>query len=109
MANADAPTRELRAFRGTRRSSVYRDHRVDGEAATRIARAAAAHGLPRLADLPGPGSADLDKRAARQLAEEATRLRATADLPELDADLTAIAEVAGWCGRAAGRSWLHVG
>ena len=96
---------EVRAFRGTRRSSVYRAHSVGGGEADRIRAAAAALGLALLAAL-APG--DLDKRDARRLADELTRLRASATLLERDDDLTALAEVASWCARANGRAWLRV-
>jgi hypothetical protein len=99
-------TVELRAFRGTRRSSVYRAHAVPSAAFTRIVAAGARQGLDGLRDL----SADLtlDKREARQLADELGNLRASLELPELDADLTALAEVARWCSRAPGDAWLRI-
>jgi hypothetical protein len=96
---------ELRAFRGTRRSSVYRAHSVRAAEATRIRAAAASLGLPLLASL-APG--ELDKGDARRVADELTRLRASATLLELDGELTALAAVASWCARAAGRAWLRI-
>jgi hypothetical protein len=96
---------EVRAFRGTRRSSVYRAHSVGGGEAARIRAAAAALDLPLLASL---APAELDKREARRLAAELARLRASATLLELDAELTALAAVANWCARATGRAWLRV-
>jgi hypothetical protein len=96
---------ELRAFRGTRRSSVYRVHAVDEAAAARIREAAARLGLPLLASLD-PG--ELDRDEARRLGGELRRLRRSAVLLELDSDLTALALVATWCARAPGRAWLRV-
>jgi hypothetical protein len=96
---------ELRAFRGTRRSSVYRAHALRAADATRVRGAAAQLGLPLLASL-APG--ELDKREARRLADELTRLRASARLLELDDDLTAMAAVANWCARASGPAWLRL-
>jgi hypothetical protein len=89
---------EVRAFRGSRRSSTYRVHAV---AASRAAR------LTSLAPTLRPG-AELDKRGARGLAEELATLRKGALALELDDDLTALAEVANWCARARGRAWLQV-
>ena len=42
---------EFRAFRGTRRSSVYRSHRIDGETFRRIVVASSAEGLAALRQL----------------------------------------------------------
>ena len=96
---------ELRSFRGSRRSSVYRVHAVGPTAAERIRRAAFELGLPLLATL-SPG--ELDKRDARRLADELTRLRASAALLEIDDELTALAAVANWCARAGGSAWLRI-
>ena len=92
----------VRAFRGTRKSSVYREHAVTVAAFTRIAAAKARLGLGEVA----PG--ELGKRQARQLAEELDAIRASLELPELDSDLTALAEVARWCSRAPGDAWLRI-
>jgi hypothetical protein len=99
---------ELRAFRGTRRSSTYRAHSLRADRAARLAAAAASGNLTALAAAAYGESADLDKRAARRLADEATALRSSARVLELDDDLTAIALVANWCARATGRAWLQV-
>jgi hypothetical protein len=87
------PSVAIRAFRGTRRSSVYREHVLDEAAYERMAA-----GWPR----------ELDKAGARRLAEELTALRASAALLDLDDDLTAIAELARWCARAGGDGWLRI-
>ena len=99
---------QIRAFRGTRRSSVYREHVLARAAFTRIIQAAEQAGFTLLTSLDQHGLHELDKANARGLAEELTRMRASAALPELDDDLTAIARVAGWCGRAAEDSWLRI-
>jgi hypothetical protein len=96
---------ELRSFRGNRRSSVYRAHAVGPADAERIRRAASELGLPLLAALR-PG--ELDKGGARRLADELTRLRASAALLEVDDELTALAAVANWCARAGGSAWLRI-
>jgi hypothetical protein len=87
------PSVAIRAFRGTRRSSVYREHLVDDAAYERIAA-----GWPQ----------EFDKAGARRLAEELTALRASAALLELDDELTAIAELARWCARPGGDGWLRI-
>jgi hypothetical protein len=99
---------EIRAFRGTRRSSVYREYVLSEGAFARILDAGERMGLPLLASLHQYGPHELDKRKARQLAGEATSIRASAELPDLDDDLTSIAEVARWCARATDDSWLKI-
>ena len=89
---------ELRAFRGTRRSSTYRAHTVPADRAARLRALASTLGA----------EAELDKRAARQLADELTAFRANGVALDLDDDLTALAEVANWCARARGRAWLQI-
>jgi hypothetical protein len=98
----------FRAFRGTRRSSVYREHVSTHGAVAQIREAAERSELALLASLPPHEPVELDKSEARRLAEEATSIRADATLLGLDADLTAIAEVANWCAHARGRAWLRI-
>jgi hypothetical protein len=99
---------EIRAFRGTRRSSVYRGHVVTEDEFRRIAAAAARRGLALLPTLEPSETHELDKREARTLAAETTSLRVSGELPELDDDLTEIAEVARWCARASEHAWLRI-
>jgi hypothetical protein len=87
------PSVAIRAFRGTRRSSVYREHVLDYAVYERIAA-----GWPH----------ELDQAGARRLAEELTAVRASAALLDLDDDLTAIAELARWCARPGGDGWLRI-
>ena len=87
---------------------MYRVHALRQGALRRIVDAAARRGLPRLGSLDPYRPHKLDKTTAKQLADEATRLRASAELPDLDADLVAIAEVARWCSRASNGSWLRI-
>ena len=103
-----SPFIELRAFRGTRRSSIYRSHTLTRPAFERIVEAARAAGLPVLGGLDAAQQHELGKRDARKLADEASQLRTAAVLLELDDDLTAAAEVAHWCARSSGRSWLRI-
>src|SRR5262245_44652234 len=97
----------IRAFRGTRRSSVYRDHTLPEASFARIRSAAAGRGLPGLTSLDPVAAADLDKPTARRVAREADALRRSAALLELDDDLAAIGDVARWCARAGGPAWLR--
>jgi hypothetical protein len=84
---------------------VYRAHVLADRDVQRVREAARGLGLPLLPSL-APG--ELDKPEARRLADELTRLRTSAALLELDDELTALAAVANWCGRASGRAWLRV-
>lgn len=99
---------ELRAFRGTRRSSVYRDHVLPERRFARIVEAGEELGLTVLASLAQYGPHELDQAAAQRLADEATVLRSSGRLLELDSDLTSIAEVARWCAHARGHAWLRI-
>ena len=97
---------EFRAFRGDRRASVYRQHAVDRGAFRRVLETASRRRLPLLASLND--RRELQKDEARRLAAEVSALQAGADLPELDRDLALIAELARWCARTRGRSWLRI-
>jgi hypothetical protein len=74
----------------------------------RILEAGAARDLSLLASLGPDGPHELEKDDARQLAAEATEVRMSGELHELDGDLVAIAEIARWCARAPARSWLRI-
>ena len=99
---------ELRAFRGSRRASVYRAHVVTGEAFERILAVGSQRGLALLSALDPFGPHELEKGGAQQLASEVDSLRRGARLLELDPDLVAIGELARWCARTSGRSWLTI-
>lgn len=98
---------EVRAFRGTRKKSVYRSHSLAASDLTRIAAAGRESRfriVPTLSSLP----CELGKGAAVDLAAELTELRRGAALLALDDDLTALAELARFCGRARGGAWLRI-
>lgn len=99
---------EFRAFRGDRRTSVYRGHAVDRGAYRRLLETATRQRLPLLASLNSRGQRELQKDEARRLAVEVSSLQADAELPELDRDLTLIAELARWCARTRGQAWLRI-
>ena len=87
---------------------MYYGHRVSDENFARIHTAASARGLALLASLDPNDEHELDKESAYRLAEEMTDVRRSGDVPDLDDDLTAIAEVARWCARATEGSWLKI-
>ena len=99
---------EIRAFRGRRKSSVYREHVVAAAAFVLMLDLARREGLTLLPALTPRGPHELDKDDTQRLAHELTSLRASGVPPELDDDLTAIAELARWCGRAGEDSWLRI-
>ena len=99
---------EVRAFRGTRRASVYREHVLPENDFVRILAAGTARGLTLLSSLDQHGPQELDKTSAKRLAEEATDLRMSGELPDLDGDLVAMVEVARWCAHASDDSWLRI-
>ena len=99
---------EIRAFRGTRRASVYREHVLSEAAFERIVAVGAEHGLGVLSSLDPADPHEFDKREAQRLAHDADELRRSSELPDLDGDLTALGEIARWCARASGRSWLTI-
>ena len=107
MGQLDAPV-ELRAFRGTRRTSTYREHILSEGAFGRILAMGAERGLAELSALDLHGRHELDKAGAQRLAEEATEVRMSGQLPDLDGDLVAIVEVARWCVHASEDSWLTI-
>ena len=101
---------EIRAFRGTRRYvRLPRPRRSASGRFERILAAGERNGLALLATLDRRGPHELDKRRARaRWRPEATSLRISGELPDLDDDLTEIAEVARWCARASEGSWLRI-
>ncbi len=99
---------EIRAFRGTRKSSVYLEHVLPKNAFIRILAAGERRGLAALSLLDEHGPYELDKQNAHQVADEAGSLRASGELIELDDDLTSIAELARWCARASEASWMKI-
>jgi hypothetical protein len=101
-------TVEIRAFRGSRRSSVYRRHALTTRAFARVRAATATRGLSFFSSLDPESDAELSKADARRLANEMTELRRSATLPDLDLELTAVTEVLRWCAHARGRSWLTI-
>jgi len=99
---------EIRAFRGTRRASVYREHVLPEQVFARMLEVGERRGLALLSSIDQHGPHELDKQTARRLAEEATSLRMSGELPDLDDDLIAVCELARWCARASDDSWMRI-
>jgi hypothetical protein len=96
---------EARAFRGTRKASVYRGHVLEADDLNRIAEAGRRAGFDLVASL-ATAPIEVGKENARRLAGELSELRVGAELLDLDDDLTALAELARFCARARERAWL---
>lgn len=94
----------IRAFRGTRRSSVYRECVVPERVFSRLLAAGESNGLPSLSSLDALGQHKLDKNRARKLAREVTAIEAVLHEPQL----AAIVEIALWCAHSTATSWLTI-
>ena len=99
---------EIRAFRGTRQASVYRDLVVPRSTFVRILEAAERQGLPLLTSLVQQGPHELGKDQTHDLAAEMTVLRSSGELIDVDDDLTSLAELARWCAHAREGAWLTI-
>jgi hypothetical protein len=95
---------EIRAFRGSRRSAVYREVVLSAGAFERVVAEGRAHELAQLASLQG--ARRLDRDQARALVAEIESLGGAHHSPELGPLLERLADVARWCARARGGSWL---
>ncbi|MGN6799498.1 MAG: hypothetical protein ACTHKS_15260 [Gaiellaceae bacterium] len=98
---------EARAFRGTRKKSVYRSHPLGYHHLVRIAAAGEQSGLALVAAL-GALPCEIEKEDAERLAAQLSELRLSGALLDLDDELTARAELARFCTRARGGAWLTV-
>jgi hypothetical protein len=94
----------IRAFRGTRRSSVYRECVVPERVFQRLLAVGERKGLPSLSSLAAEGPHTLDKNNARRLAREMTAVDAVLNEPQLPA----IIEIALWCAHATATAWLTI-
>ena len=79
----DSEAVEIRAFRGSRRASVYREYVLSERAFAQILAAGERKELALLSSLDQYGHHELDKRKAAQLADEATRIRTSGELLDL--------------------------
>ena len=98
---------EVRAFRGSRRSSLYRAHLIASAALALLLGAASERGLPRLAALRDH-PARLEQAEARELLREAETLAAAVLDPSLRAELEALAALARWCVHSRGSAWMTI-
>jgi hypothetical protein len=96
----------VRAFRGTRRSSLFREQLLAAAAVDSLQQAAARRGLTTIGTLGRDRSERRSKQQAAQLADELGILLRQLDLPELDAQLTQLLALTRWCARARGGAWL---
>jgi hypothetical protein len=95
---------EIRAFRGTRRSSVYRECVVSERVFRSLLAAGESIGLPVLSSLDPYGPHELDKADAAKLADEVAVIQERVNEPQF-AD---ISQVAMWCARARANSWMRI-
>jgi hypothetical protein len=98
---------EARAFRGTRKKSVYRSHPLGYRDLVRIATAGEHSNLPLVAALAAL-PCEVEKADAERLAAELSELRRSGSLLDLDDDLTSLAELERFCARARAGAWLTV-
>ena len=96
---------EARAFRGTRKKSVYRSHPLPADSVARIASAGRGSGLALVASLDS-ADVQVQKEDARRLADELSELRLGVQLLDLDEDIVVLAELARFCARSRRGSWL---
>jgi hypothetical protein len=94
----------IRAFRGTRRSSVYRECIVPEPVFSDMVAAGEGHSLPTLSSLDADGPHQLDKSHARKLAREVAEI----GTPLHEPHLTALIDIARWCAHAKATSWLTI-
>ena len=104
MSHTSAHDVSIRAFRGTRRSSVYRECIVPEHVFSDLVAAGESHALPTLASLAAHGPHQLDKGRARKLAREVAAI----GTPLHEPHLTALLEIARWCAHAKATSWLTI-
>lgn len=97
-------TVEIRALRGTQRSSVYRECVVPAELFRRLVTLGAARGLPSLSALDPGRPHKLDKRQSRRFAREVAAVQDSLR----DAEVAGIVEVALWCAHASRGAWLTI-
>jgi hypothetical protein len=95
---------EIRAFRGTLRSSVFRECLVSDDLFRRLLAAGERYGFRSLIALKPPGPHKLDRQHARRFAREVEELQGLLREPEV----AAIIEVAVWCAHSSNNSWLTI-
>jgi len=95
---------EIRALRGSQRSSVYRECVVSDDLFRRLLTAAATRGFRSLTALEPHGPHKLDKQHAWRFAREVAEVQDSLREPEV----AAIIEVALWCAHATHSSWLTI-
>jgi hypothetical protein len=99
---------ELRAYRGKRRASTYREHVVPEELFVRTLLLASAYELHQLPTLDQYGPFELNKEQARRVDDEVAFLSTVVNDVLLAPHLEAISAVAAHCWRHSGDAWLHI-
>ena len=104
MSPVPARVVSIRAFRGTRRSSVYRECLVPERVFSDMVAAGEGQALPTRSSLDADGPHQLDKGHARKLAREVAAI----GTPLHEPHLTALIDIARWCAHAKATSWLTI-
>jgi hypothetical protein len=105
----DGEAVDVRAFRGTRPASVYREYIVGEGTFVRMLELGREKGLPILSLLDQYGSHEFDRMEAAQLLGEVEAVQASPGDDELAQHLLGIANVVRWCADAPdGGTWLTI-
>ena len=104
----DGEVVEVRAYRGSRRASVHRQHAVNEDLFARALFLARAYQLHQFSSLDGYDETELNKLQARRLAEELGFLRTVVNDSLLEPHLAAMLGVADSCWRTTEDAWLVI-
>jgi hypothetical protein len=99
---------DVRAYRGTRTASVYREHVVPERLFERILLLASAYDLHVLPALDQYGPHELNQQQAATVAEELAFLQPVVNDAALAPHLIALRELSLWCARSGESSWIHI-
>jgi hypothetical protein len=104
QSRAEESDVEIRAFRGTERSSVYRECVVPIELFRRLLATGKSRRLRSLSALDPYGPHKLDREHAKQFAEDVAVVQDTVNEPRF-AEIVAVAR---WCAHSTAKSWLRI-
>jgi hypothetical protein len=99
---------EVRAYRGPRRASVFREHLVPEDLFSRALMLARAYELHQLSALDPYGPFELNKEQARRISEEAAWLAALVNDPLLEPHLHGVRKAADFCWQYSGEAGLII-
>lgn len=105
---ADDELVEIRAYRGSRRASIYDEHAMPEDLFARLTLIASAYKLHQLSALDPYGPTELNREQARRVSEEAAFVAQTLNDPLLAPHLEAVQRVADYCWKHSGESWLVI-